>query len=145
MQDLPPPGGFGTINVDRTLPRPILRQSILLVLSIGVTLFGLNYIHEWRKRYRVLKIEQAEHYIATVPFLYAEQERKYLINLHKIREAERELMKDHPGWEVGTLYGEKLYKTMPKDFLPPVSGAEFAFGRSVEEWLYKVANMDFWK
>ena len=84
-----------------------------------------------------------EHYIATMPFLYAEQERKYLINLYKMRENERELMKDHPGWKVGTLYGEPVYKTLPKDVLPAVNAEEFHQGRSMSEWLEKVVSPRF--
>jgi hypothetical protein len=29
-------------------------------------------------------------------------------------------MKDHPGWVVGTLYGEPIYKTIEKDELPDI-------------------------
>lgn len=85
-----------------------------------------------------------EHYIATMPFLYAEQERKYLINLYKMRERERELMKDHPGWKVGTLYGEPVYKTLPKDVLPTPNADEFALGRTHDEWTLKVVMPYFW-
>lgn len=143
MQDLPPPGGFAAINVERTQPKPLIRQGTLFVISVGITIFGLNYLREWRKRYRILRMEQQEHYIATVPFIYAEMERKFLINLYKMREQERELMKDHPGWVLGTLYGEKPFKTLPKDTLPPVVPFEYWRGRPWDEYVQKCLLPDW--
>lgn len=34
-------------------------------------------------------------------------------------------MANVPGWEVGTYYGEALYKTMPEDYLPYVPLREY--------------------
>lgn len=144
VQDLPPPGGFGLISVERTLPRPLIRQSILFGIGVGVSIYGFNHLAEWRKRYRILRIEQQEHYNAVHPFLVAEQERKYLMQLWRLREEERELMKDHPGWKLGTLYGEPIYKTIPKGYIPPVPASEFAAHRPYDEWLYKVVVPDLW-
>lgn len=143
-QDLPPPSGFGSIKVERVLPKPIIRQAVLLVAGMVITFNGFSYAGEWRKRYRVLKMEFVEHYIASAPFILAEQERKYLLQLHKIREEERELMKDVPGWKVGTLFGEPVYKTLPKNGIAPVSPMEFAPGLSLNEWINKYVFPDFY-
>lgn len=35
--------------------------------------------------------------------------------LRRIRDEEADLMKDVPGWEVGTLFGEPVYHTIPED------------------------------
>ena len=42
---------------------------------------------------------------------------RFLMHLSHLREEERELMKNHPGWEVGTLYGERIFKQFPKNTL----------------------------
>lgn len=42
-----------------------------------------------------------------------------------LREEERELMKDHPGWIVGTLYGEPLYRTIDKNEMPDLGLVSF--------------------
>jgi NADH dehydrogenase (ubiquinone) 1 alpha subcomplex subunit 13 len=144
MQDLPPPNGFGSISIARVQPKPIIKQSILLGILVALTWNGFSFLGDWRRRLRILRMEQMEHYIATLPFLLAEQERKYLIQLHRIRENERQLMKDVPGWKVGTLFGEPVYKTLPKNYLPCVSPDEFTVGRPQSEWLYKVISPDFW-
>lgn len=81
-----------------------------------------------------MKIEQGEHFIAAQPFLYAEQERKFLLHLRNLREEEKELMKNVPGWKYGTLYGEPIFKTLPKDTLPPIQGFEYTAHRPTWEW-----------
>lgn len=144
-QDLPPPGGFGTINIDRVAPKPMLRHGILFGITIGVTIYGWCYFCEWKKRHRVLKTELNEHFIAANPFILAEQERKFLLRLWFMRENERDLMKDVPNWKVGTLYGEKLYKTLPPDCLPAVSVSEFTVHRPKMEWYTKVIVPTWYK
>ena len=42
-----------------------------------------------------------------------------------LREEERELMKDHAGWVVGTLYGEPLFSTIDKNEMPDLSIISF--------------------
>lgn len=135
-QDMPPPGGYATINVQRTFPRPMLRHGIWFGISIGLTLNGLHYAREWKKRHSILRAELAEHFIAASPFLYAEQERKFLRHLKVVRERERELMKDHPNWKLGTLYGEPVYKTIPEGELPPIDGNYFATFNTEDEWFF---------
>lgn len=140
---MPPPGGFGSISVERTFAKPIIRQGVYALILIGMTVNGYLYYRGWRKKYAVLKCEQTEHYVATTPFLYAEQERKFLRQLRVNREEERELMKDHPGWQLGTLYGEPVFKTIPKNQIPPINAADFVAHRSENEFQWKVKTCDF--
>lgn len=142
-QDMPPPGGFATINVERTFARPMLKQGIWFLIAAAMTLNGFAYVKEFKRKHRVLKIEQAESFIATQPFIFAEQERLFLRQLRIIRDEEKELMKDHPGWKLATLYGEPVYKTLPKDYLPPVAAMDYIVHRSEAEWRYHVALPDF--
>lgn len=142
-QDMPPPGGFADINVKRTFAKPMLRQGIWFLIAAGLTLNGFVYIKEFKRRLRIMRIEQTEHYIAAMPFIYAEQERLFLKHLRSLREEERDLMKDHRGWKQATLYGEPVYKTLPKDYLPPLSVFDYTVHRSQMEWITKVGMPDF--
>lgn len=135
-QDMPPPGGYGHIPIERTLAKPLVRQGIIAAIMLGLTINGWEVTRRYKLQHRILKIEQSEHYVAVHPFMVAEQERKFLIHLRNLRDQERELMKDHPGWVVGTLYGERLFKTLPEGALPPVSVKEWVNHRSESDWLY---------
>jgi hypothetical protein len=42
---------------------------------------------------------------------------RYLKQLRRNRDEEAKLMANVPGWEVGTWYGEPVYKTLPPDTL----------------------------
>lgn len=133
-QDMPPPGGFASIKIERTFARPIIRQGFWYLALLGLSINGTYVISEWRKRYKVARVEQMEHYIASEPFLLVEQERKFLRQLRILREDERELMKDHPGWKIGTLYGEPVFKTLPEGKLPPISPIDWTPHRPSNEW-----------
>ena len=47
--------------------------------------------------------------------MLAERDRAFLKQLRLNREYEAELMKDVPGWEVGTWFGQKVFATEPDD------------------------------
>lgn len=133
-QDMPPPGGFARINIERTFAKPFIKQGIWIVILGAMTLNGGLVLKDFRKKLRIFRMEQLEHFIAVQPFMYAEQERKFLRHLRNSREDERELMKDHPGWQVGTLYGERIFKTLPKDVLPPINHADYTAHNP--EWVW---------
>lgn len=141
-QDMPPPGGFATINVQRTFAKPFIKSGTWALILIGMTMNGHYVVREWKKRRRIIRTEQLEHFIAVHPFLLAEQERKFLLHLRNLREEERELMKDHPGWKLGTLYGEKPFKTLPENALQPVANFEFYGQRTKKEWLDRYVQPD---
>lgn len=134
-QDMPPPGGFGQIPIQRTLAKPLIKQGMIAAIMLGLTINGFYLIRKFKLQLRILKIEQMEHYIASHPFMVAEQERKFLLHLRELRDQERELMKDHPGWIVGTLYGERLFKTLPEGALPPINASEFTAHRPLKDWI----------
>lgn len=62
-------------------------------------------------------VEMRSGRIALYPLLFAERDREYLKQLRRNRDEEIKLMKNVPGWVVGTWYGEPLFKTIPKDTL----------------------------
>lgn len=141
-QDMPPPGGFSTISVERTFAKPIIRQGLFAAVIIGMTFNGFRVLREWCTRNRVLKTEETEAFIATHPFMVAEQERKFLLHLRAVREEERELMKNVPGWKLGTLYGEPVFKCLPKDTIPPIGPLDFMAHNSQSEFSDRVVIMD---
>lgn len=95
-------------------------------------------------RKKLIEIESNDGHNALQPLLLAERDRQYLKQLKKNREEERELMKDVPGWVVGTYYGEPLYKTIsPDTHLDPVAEEFFAHAepkRANEIWHYWDTN-----
>jgi NADH dehydrogenase (ubiquinone) 1 alpha subcomplex subunit 13 len=63
--------------------------------------------------------------LAIFPLLLAERDREFLKQCRRNRDEETELMKNVPGWVVGTYFGEPIYKTKPKDYLHEGTWDEF--------------------
>ncbi|XP_063539904.1 NADH dehydrogenase [ubiquinone] 1 alpha subcomplex subunit 13 [Cydia strobilella] len=116
-QDLPPPGGYKPIPFKRIPAKQFFSGYAMFAGFIGMTT-GALYLHylnyKWVKKH---EIEMRSAKMAIYPMLLAERDREYLKQLRRNRDAEAELMKDVPGWEVGTYYGEKVYKLLPPDTL----------------------------
>lgn len=53
--------------------------------------------------------------LSLYPLIHAERDREFLKQLRRNRDEEARLMKNVPGWKVGTWYGEPVFKTLPKD------------------------------
>jgi NADH dehydrogenase (ubiquinone) 1 alpha subcomplex subunit 13 len=51
-----------------------------------------------------------------MPLFIAERDREFLKQVRRNRDEEAKVMKNVPGWVVGTWYGEPIYKTKPKDY-----------------------------
>lgn len=143
-QDLPPPGGFASIPIKRTYAKGLMSKGLFLGSLVAMSGFGLLNMKEYKRRKRVFIAEQQEHYIALMPFIYAEQERKFLKRLTELREFERMVMKDVPGWTSDGFFGEKIFKTVPHDCIPPLTVSEFYLGRPRNEYLWEAINPDFW-
>jgi len=63
--------------------------------------------------------------LALTPLMLAERDRAFLKQLRLNRDAEEKLMGGVEGWEVGTFYGHKVYKTLKENELPMVTFDEF--------------------
>lgn len=85
---------------------------------------------------RKLEVEKRDSLIALEPFIMAERDRAFLKHLRHLRDVEREVMKNHPGWEVGTLYGEPIYKTLPRNDLQNFDISEYYAHRPAHEAFY---------
>ena len=53
-------------------------------------------------------------YLHTMYFI-TERDRAFIKEIKAHRDAEEELMADTEGWEVGTWFGQKVYKTVPEE------------------------------
>ncbi|KAF4519448.1 hypothetical protein B566_EDAN008675 [Ephemera danica] len=91
-QDMPPPGGYRTINFARIPAKQYFSGS----------------------RYRIVSIQ----IVNTLSFIQLEK-------LRRNRDEEAKLMANVPGWEVGTLYGEPIYKSVTSDTLMEPHPIEF--------------------
>ena len=105
---------------------------------IAVQLYAIWRLQVCKEKWAREKIEDRAGQVALEPLLVAERDRyagrnanalmgppvvmkgivyfrEYLKQLRKNREAEAELMKDVEGWEVGTYFGQPVYRTLPDD------------------------------
>merc|ERR1712110_233059 len=116
-QDLPPKGGYAPFEYKRVPIRKYMNAPRLW-LAAGIWT-GLGMIN-WSRKKRVrqaLKTEKRSLELALQPMLSAERDRAILKHIVKSREWEEELMKDVPGWEVGTFFGKPAFKTITDDSL----------------------------
>lgn len=134
-QDLPPKGGYSPIQFKRIPARQLVngKDNILFIIWFFVfkgdcshfsapILFGgfiiwqasalWWYITRTKVRTKNLRIENRGIKLALQPMLLAERDRGYIKQLKLNRDAEEDLMKDVEGWEVGTWFGEPIYKTV---------------------------------
>lgn len=113
---------------------------IHLAVSTGALyLFYLNYKKVERDN---IEMRSARH--AIMPLLFAERDREYLKQLRRNRDEEAKLMANVPGWEVGTWYGEPVFKTLPKDTLVDPSFREF-YAHADYSSAGKRAHGKFWQ
>ncbi|XP_012286553.1 NADH dehydrogenase [ubiquinone] 1 alpha subcomplex subunit 13 [Orussus abietinus] len=114
-QDMPPPGGYGNITYERVKLKTIIRGRTILGLVLGSIAIGATILSNTLRRRKTEKREVLSGYFAIYPLLLAEKERRVLKYLHGLRAEEEKLMRNFPEWEVGTLLGEPIYKTIPKE------------------------------
>jgi len=109
VQDMPPSGGYKPLHWKKTV-RPRAASGVswfAFYVSWSATWYMIwKYFRKFHNR---TEFEMTECRIACEPFLLAEQDRNLLKAMWVNREEERELMKDEPGWIVGTWYGDKVY------------------------------------
>ncbi|KAI1302395.1 NADH dehydrogenase [ubiquinone] 1 alpha subcomplex subunit 13 [Halotydeus destructor] len=143
-QDMPPAGGYAPVHYARVPHKRFWtgwRMFGLFVLTSGVSLYrGMR----WKLYMKKLEVEKYDSLLALHPFITAERDRAYLKHLRHLREQERELMKNHTGWEVGTLYGEPIYRTIPKDAILQIDINEYYAHRPPLEVLQDHVWPDAW-
>ena len=74
------------------------------------------FAHLWyvdsKKLWRRDVTEERSAELAIEPLLCAERDRELCRAARATRDAEEEAMKNVPGWEVGTWFGHKVFKTI---------------------------------
>jgi len=122
---MPPTGGYRPITFDRIPVKKLFNGYAMIAGFVAMTtgsfiLYKINF-----NRVRRDQVEVNDAKLALRPFILAERDREYLKQLRINRDEEAELMKNVPGWKVGTLYGEPIYKTLPKEEWYDVTGDEY--------------------
>ncbi|XP_038222032.1 NADH dehydrogenase [ubiquinone] 1 alpha subcomplex subunit 13 [Zerene cesonia] len=142
-QDLPPPGGYKSIPFKRVPAKSYFSGFTWFAGYLGVTAVSgyLYYLNS--KKVDKTRIEMRSAKMAIYPMMLAERDREYLKQLRRNRDAEAELMRDVPGWEVGTYYGERIYKLVPPDALVEPIFHEYYAHTDPSAW-YQRAEMNFW-
>ncbi|XP_050400086.1 NADH dehydrogenase [ubiquinone] 1 alpha subcomplex subunit 13 [Patella vulgata] len=116
-QEMPPKGGFGPIEWTKGVPKPKWSGYKQFSVFTGFTLasWAIWYRGELVRRREMLEMREAR--IAVYPLIEAERHRLYLMHCRKNRDEENELMKNHPGWITGTLYGKRPYHNVRGRFI----------------------------
>ena len=108
-QDMPPKGGYPTIDWKRgARPRGPSGAAIWGGI-IGLTVFGFYNISKTNAERRMCHKEQREARMAIMPFLMAEADTMRHIEQKKLLAHEREIMKNVEGWKVGESVYSKGY------------------------------------
>ena len=124
-QDMPPPGGYKPINYKRIPAKTYFSGPALILGYLGLTA-GSCYLYYLNcKSVHREQLERRSAEFAIFPLLVAERDRAYMKQLRRNRDEEEKLMANVEGWEVGTYYGEPIYRTLPKDTLIEPRAGEF--------------------
>lgn len=143
LQDLPPEGGYNPFNYKRVPLKPLFNLKFMVgtYLSVSAAAWYIYYL-TYREITRE-EIEMRSGNMVIYPLLIAERDREYLKQVRRNRDEEAELMKNVPGWVVGTWYGEPIYKTLPKakwvdpsiyEFYGHTSSGEFSKRVMFKHW-----------
>ncbi|CAH2049507.1 unnamed protein product, partial [Iphiclides podalirius] len=133
-QDLPPPGGYKPIPYKRLPAKQLFSGYTIFAGYIGMTVGAIYLYNLTAKQIKKHEIEMRSAKMAIYPMLLAERDREYLKQIRRNRDAEAELMRDVPGWEVGTYYGERVYKLIPPDTLVEPIFHEYYAHSSPSDW-----------
>ncbi|KAK1129562.1 hypothetical protein K0M31_019279 [Melipona bicolor] len=127
-QDLPPKGGYIPFQIERIKLRSIVTGKMGIGIFIAVNVIGMPlYMRTWLRERKHL-IEARSRELATLPILFAENDRRTLKQLKHVREVEADVMKDFPYWEVGTFFGEPIYEDAQADtYIKPIFGELYVF------------------
>lgn len=110
---------------------------------VAITTAGLYVYYLTCKKIKMEEIEMRSAQNVIYPILVAERDREYLKQLRRNRDEEAKLMANVKGWEVGTWYGEPIYKTIPKDTLLTPIFKEFYIHTDYDS-LAKRAHLKLW-
>ncbi|XP_055903209.1 NADH dehydrogenase [ubiquinone] 1 alpha subcomplex subunit 13 [Eupeodes corollae] len=142
-QDMPPPGGYKEIPFARVPARSYFTGWQMITGYAVSTLVGIYVYYLTAKKIKREEIEMRSAENVIFPILIAERDREYLKQLRRNRDEEAKLMANVKGWEVGTWYGEPVFKTLPKDKLLTPMFKEFYVHSDYKDYA-KRANLKLW-
>ncbi|XP_006611531.1 NADH dehydrogenase [ubiquinone] 1 alpha subcomplex subunit 13 [Apis dorsata] len=141
-QDLPPKGGYAPFEIARTKLRTIFTGRLSMGIFFAVNIFGFPLYYQTWKENKQNIIEAKSQELATLPILYAERDRTLLKHMKRLRNIEDDVMKDFPYWEVGTLFGTKIYESLPEDtYVEPTSLELYTYTSPKDYPLYYYSYM----
>lgn len=143
IQDLPPEGGYNPINFKRVPLKPIFNTKLLFTGYLTVSVGALYMYYLTNKKITREEIEMRSCRNVMMPILMAERDREYLKQIKRNRDDEAELMKNVPGWVVGTWYGEPVYRTVPKDTFIDPNMHEF-YCHTLYKYFLERADLKLW-
>lgn len=115
IQDLPPAGGYSSINFKRVQLKPVLSAKLLFAGYIAVSAGAYYMYHLTDKQIIREEIEMRSCRNVMLPIVLAERDREYLKTIRRNRDEEAKLMANVAGWKVGTWFGEPVFKTFKED------------------------------
>jgi NADH dehydrogenase (ubiquinone) 1 alpha subcomplex subunit 13 len=80
-------------------------------VNIGEMVRKIIFFNKKKSLLCAIEMEMDESRSCIEPVLLAEQDRIVLRQYRANRDEETKLMKDVPGWEVGTWFGDKVFKS----------------------------------
>merc|ERR1712024_163351 len=123
------------INYKRIPARSVLNAPLIYGGLFASMAYGAYQYKRGMRQVFKDEVEMKSASLAITPLMLAERDREFLKQLRRNRDAEEKLMKDVEGWEVGTFYGHKVYKTIGDDEMPPIGHDEFYVHTSQREAL----------
>ncbi|EFN59668.1 hypothetical protein CHLNCDRAFT_59533 [Chlorella variabilis] len=112
VQDGPPPGGFPAIRYARRVPSSGPTGLTLFTVGAAVMAYGFYKVGQGNRERRGIKAEHFAMRASLVPFLQAEEDRRWVVKHQEFLAKQQAVMKDVPGFEVG----QSVYKTR---WMPP--------------------------
>ena len=100
-QDGPPPGGYPSVRYARRIPSTGPTGMAFFGAYLGAMVYGFYQVGQGNARRRGLKEEKLTARAVLIPFLQAEEDRRYVAAAKERRASEDEIMADVPGWKSG--------------------------------------------
>ncbi|GMH90331.1 hypothetical protein TrVE_jg12172 [Triparma verrucosa] len=113
VQDLPPKGGYPSINSSRSIPARGPSGAKIWLAGALVSGFGFYLLGMENTKRNADKAEKREARLSLYPYLQAESDRSYVKSEISQLKEEADLMKGVKGWKVG----ENVYNS--KKWMPP--------------------------
>ena len=115
IQDMPPSGGFKAFNYKRAIPNKGPGPVVLSGGAIAAVVGGFYLIGQGNRANGERALEKRLARANIVPFLQAEEDKRYVAALKVKKAREKEIMKDVPNWDVD----KKLFHG--RRWLPPAT------------------------